>query len=96
MPADMNIDIKDGKTVRTGTEIYTYQVEDGQTGILSVHVSEESGRLDLDIYPTGREDEAEYTDRDMDNTSFDVTLKNAGEYTVRFTAGKFIGEYGIE
>ena len=94
--ANMNIDIRDGKTIRTGTEVYTYQVEDGQPGILSVYVARESGRLDLDIYPTESEDEAEYTGRNMDNAAFDVILKNAGEYTVRFTADKFIGEYGIE
>lgn len=95
-PASMNIDTKDGKTIRTGTEVYTYQLEAGQTGILSVRVARESGRLDLDIYPTGGEDEAEYTGRDMDNAAFNVTLKSAGEYTVRFTADQFIGEYGIE
>lgn len=95
-PVTMNIDIQDGKTIRTGTEIYTYQVEDGQTGILSVCIARESGRLDLDIYPTGGEKKPEYTGRDMDNTSFDVFLKNAGEYTVRFTADQFIGEYGIK
>lgn len=95
-PVDMNIDIQDGKTIRTGTEIYTYQVENGQTGILSVCIDRESGRLDLDIYPMGSEEKPEYIGRDMDNTSFDVFLKNAGEYTVRFTADKFVGKYGIE
>ena len=81
--------------IRNGTEYDTYQVEEGQKGIISMRVSRESGRLDIDVYPVDSKDTPNYTGRDLDSSSFDVIVKEPGEYQVCFTATEFIGDYGI-
>lgn len=94
--AGMRVDIgKDGKTVRTGTEYYTYRVEEGFRGEVSFSLSVLSGRLDLDVYPTDRPDDAEYRGRDLCDSSFSVILTKPGEYAVRVTADGFVGDYRI-
>ena len=81
--------------IRNGTESETYQVEEGQKGILSIHVSRVSGRLDIDVYPIDNTGRPNYTGRDLDCASFDVIVDEPGEYKVCFTAAEFVGEYGI-
>ena len=90
----MNIIFGEDGMVRNGTEYRTYQVEEGQRGIISIRISRKSGRLDLDIYPAGCEDAPEYTGRELDSTSFDVIVEEPGEYQVCFTATEFVGDYG--
>lgn len=91
----MNISIGEDGTIRNGTEYYTYRVEEGQNGIVSIRVAGESGRLDIDVYPTDSKDRPEYTGRDLDSASFDVILTAPGEYKVRITATDFVGDYEI-
>ena len=85
---------KDG-IIRNGTEYYTYQVEKGSVGVVSVSISKKSGKIDIDVYPTGLKDDAEYTGRDLDSASFSVILNEPGEYIVCITAKDFVGDYGI-
>ena len=91
----MSIDFGEDGMIRNGTEYDTYQVEKGQKGIISVRVSRESVRLDIDVYPTDSKNEPNYTGRDLDSASFDVIVEEPGEYQVCFTATEFVGDYGI-
>lgn len=91
----MNIEFGEDGMIRNGTEYRTYQVEEGQKGILSIRVSRESGRLDIDVCQVGNEDDPDYTGRGLDSASFDVILEEPGEYRVCFTAAEFAGDYGI-
>lgn len=91
----MNIAFGENGMIRNGTEYKTYQVEEGQKGIISVRISKLSGRLDIDIYQVGNEDKPNYTGRDLDSASFDVIAGEPGEYKVRLTATEFVGEYEI-
>ena len=91
----MSIDFGEDGMIRNGTEYDTYQVEKGKKGIISVRVSRESGRLDIDVYPTDSKNEPNYTGRDLDSASFDVIVEEPGEYQVCFTATEFVGDYGI-
>lgn len=91
----MNIDFGEDGMIRNGTEYYTYQVEEGQKGIISIRVSKESGRLDIDVYQTDSKDDPDYTGRNLDSTSFDVIIEEPGEYKVCFRATEFVGNYEI-
>lgn len=91
----MNIAIGENGMIRNGTEHRTYQVEEGQKGILSIRISKVSGRLDIDFYPVDQKDNPSYTGRDLDSASFDVIVENPGEYQVCFTATEFVGDYVI-
>ncbi|MGN1347422.1 MAG: hypothetical protein ACI4VI_00635 [Acutalibacteraceae bacterium] len=91
----MNIDFGENGMIRNGTEYRTYQVEEGQKGIISIRISKVSGRLDIDIYQVGGEDKPNYTGRDLDSASFDVIAEEPGEYKVRLMATEFVGEYEI-
>lgn len=91
----MNIDFGENGMIRNGTEYDTYQVEEGQEGIISIRISRVSGRLDIDVYPADRKDTPNYTGRDLDSASFDVVVGGPGEYQVCFTATEFVGDYGI-
>ena len=91
----MDIDFGEDGMIRNGTEYETYQVEEGQKGILSIRVSRVSGRLDIDVYPVDGKDKPDYTGRDLDSASFDVIVEEPGEYKVCFTADKFVGDYGV-
>ena len=91
----MNIDFGKDGMIRNGTEHYTYQVEEGQKGIISICVSKVSGRLGIDVYPADAKDKPNYTGRDLDSASFDVIVEESGEYKVCFTAAEFAGDYGV-
>ena len=91
----MNIDFGEDGMIRNGTEYDTYQVEEGQKGIISVRVSRESGRLKIDVYPVDSKDTPNYTGRNLDSATFDVIVEEPGEYQVCFTATEFVGDYGI-
>lgn len=91
----MNIDFGEDGMLRNGTEYCTYQVEEGQKGILSIRISKVSGRLDIDVYPIDNKDKPNYIGRDLDSASFDVIVEVPGEYKVCFTATEFVGDYGI-
>lgn len=92
----MNIDLGEKGMVRNGTEYRTYQVEEGVRGIVSVRISRQSGALDLDIYPTDRPEEPEYTGRSLDSATFSVILEERGEYKLRVTAKDYVGDYEID
>ena len=91
----MNIVFGEDGMIRNGTEYHTYQVEEGKKGIISIHISKVSGRLDIDVYPVDNQDMPNYTGRGLDAASFDVIVEKPGEYKVRFTATEFVGDYGI-
>ena len=93
--AAMTIDFGENGMIRSGTEHATFQVEEGQKGILSFDVSRVSGRLDIDVCRVGKEDDPDYTGRELDSTSFDVIVADPGEYKVCFTAADFSGDYKI-
>ncbi len=91
----MNIDLREDGMLRNGTECDTYQVEEGQKGIISICISRVSGQLDIDVYPVDCKDQPNYTGRDLDSASFDVIVEEPGAYQVCFTATEFVGDYGI-
>ena len=91
----MNIDFGEDGMIRNGTAYDTYQVEEGQKGIISIRVSKISGRLDIDVYQVDSKDTPNYTGRDLDSASFDVIVEEPGEYKVCFTATEFVGDYEI-
>ncbi len=93
---NMTVDLGENGAIRNGTEYYTYRVETGYKGVVSVTISKKSGRFDLDIYPTDRKDDKEYSGRELDSTSFSVILSEPGEYKVRVTAKDFVGGYEID
>lgn len=66
----MNIDFGEDGMIRNGTAYETYQVEEGQKGIISVRISRKSGGLDMDVYPADCRDAPEYTGRDLDSATF--------------------------
>ena len=92
---NMNITYGEDDIIRNGTEYYTYQVENGSIGVVSVCIAKKAGRIDIDIYPTDCKDNTNYQGRDLDSTAFSVVLSEAGEYKVRISAKKFVGDYEI-
>ena len=92
---NMNITYGEDGIIRNGTEYYTYQVENGSIGVVSVCIAKKAGRIDIDIYPTDCKDDTNYKGRDLDSTAFSVVLSEAGEYKVRISAKKFVGDYEI-
>ena len=92
---NMNITYGEDGIIRNGTEYYTYQVENGSIGVVSVCIAKKAGKIDIDIYPTDCKDNTNYQGRDLDSTAFSVVLSEAGEYKVRISAKKFVGEYEI-
>ena len=95
MNGTMNIDFGENGMIRNGTEYDTYQVEEGQTGVISIRVFKESGRLDIDVYPVDSKDTPNYTGRDLDSASFDVIVEEPGEYRVFLAATEFVGNCEI-
>lgn len=91
----MSVQIKDGKTVRTGTALDTYQLEPGQAGSITLRLDREAGSFSLDIYPTDQKDAPVYTGRELDSTSFQVFLSQLGEYRVLVTLKQFVGDYTL-
>lgn len=91
----MNIDFGEDGMIRNGTEYDTYQIEEGQKGIISICTSKVSGRLDIDVYHVDSKNDPDYTGRDLDSASFDVIVEEPGEYEVCFTATEFVGNYEI-
>ena len=92
---NMNITYGEDGIIRNGTEYYTYQVEDGYSGVVSVCIAKKAGRIDIDIYPTDCKDDTNYKGRDLDSTAFSVVLSETNEYKVRITVKDFVGEYEI-
>lgn len=92
---NMNITYGEDGIIRNGTEYYTYQVENGSIGVVSVCIAKKAGRIDIDIYPTDCKDNTNYQGRDLDSTAFSVVLSETGEYKVRISAKKFVGDYEI-
>lgn len=92
---NMTISIDDGKTIRNGTEYYTYQVDEGHKGSVSVQISKESGQIDVDVYRVDCTEKPNYIGKDLDSVSFEVILKEPGEYKVCVTSKDYIGDYVI-
>lgn len=91
----MNIDIGEDGMIRNGTEYDTYQLQEGQRGIISIRITKVSGQLNIDICPVGSKGTPNYTGRDIDSATFDVIVEESGEYQVCFTATEFVGDYEI-
>lgn len=82
----MNIIYGEDGYIQNGTEYYTYQVEDGYCGVVSVSIAKKAGRIDIDIYPTDCKDDTNYKSRDLYSTDFSVVLSVTGEYKIRISA----------
>lgn len=91
----MNVDFGEDGMIRNGTEYETYQVVEGQRGIISIRVSRVSGRLDIGVYRVDSKADPEYAGRELDSASFDVIVEEPGEIKVCFTATEFVGDYEI-
>lgn len=92
----MNISYKNGQSVYTGTEQRFYQLEEGQTGKLTVSVTQESGSLSISVFPTAAPEQYCYRGTDIPSSEFSVTLSEPGEYKVWIEADHFAGSYGFE
>ena len=92
---NMNITYGEDGIIRNGIEYYTYYVEDGYSGVVSVCIAKKAGRIDIDIYPTDCKDDTNYKGRDLDSAAFSVVLSETNEYKVRITVKDFVGEYEI-
>ena len=92
---NMNITYGEDGIIRNGTEYYTYQVEDGYSGVVFIYIAKKAGRIDIDIYPTDCKEDTNYKGRDLDSTAFSVVLSETGEYKVRISAKNFVGDYEI-
>ncbi len=92
---NMEVDFGDGGMIRNGTEYRTYQVEEGEKGIVSIRIFKDSGRIDIDVYRAGNKDNPDYTGRNLDSAEFEVIVSEPGEYKVLVTAKKFVGDYSI-
>ena len=92
---NMNITYGDDGIIRNGIEYYTYYVEDGYSGVVSICIAKKAGRIDIDIYPTDCKEDTNYKGRDLDSTAFSVVLSETGEYKVRISAKNFVGDYEI-
>ena len=86
---------KDG-TIKSGVEYFTYQLDEGYKGIISINIHKKSGKIDLDIYPTNSKEEYKYKGRDLDSASFDVIVDEPGEYKIKITLNQFIGDYLVK
>lgn len=92
---NMKITFGEDGMIRNGTEYFTYQVENGSIGIVSVCIAKKAGRIDMEIYPTDCKDNTNYKGRDLDSATFSVVLSETNEYKVRITVKDFVGEYEI-
>lgn len=86
---------KDG-TIKSGVEYFTYQLDEGYKGIISINIHKKSGKIDLDIYPTNSKEEYKYKGRDLDSASFKVIIDESGEYKIKITLNQFIGDYLVK
>ena len=86
---------KDG-TIKSGVEYFTYQLDEGYKGIISINIHKKSGKIDLDIYPTNSKEEYKYKGRDLDSASFKVIIDEPGEYKIKITLNQFIGDYLVK
>ena len=86
---------KDG-IIKSGVEYFTYQLDEGYKGIISINIRKKSGKIDLDIYPTNSKEEYKYKGRDLDSASFKVIIYEPGEYKIKITLNQFIGDYLVK
>ena len=92
---EMRIDLENGKTVYNGLEQRFYQVEPGQSGLLTISVQAQEGSLSIYVFPTGEPNHYLYRGRDIPSSTFTVGLPDAGEYTVWVEADHFSGSYEL-
>ena len=86
---------KDG-TIKSGVEYFTYQLDEGYKGIISINIHKKSGKIDLDIYLANSKEEYKYKGRDLDSASFKVIIDEPGEYKIKITLNQFIGDYLVK
>lgn len=86
---------KDG-TIKSGVEYFTYQLDEGYKGTISINIYKNSGKIDLDIYLANSKEEYKYKGRDLDSASFDVIVDEPGEYKIKITLNQFIGDYLVK
>ena len=92
---EMRIDLENGKSVYNGLEQRFYQVEPGQSGLLTISVQAQEGSLSIYVFPTGEPNHYHYRGRDIPSSAFTVELPDTGEYTVRVEADHFSGSYEL-
>lgn len=45
----MNIDYNNGVLVRDGVEYKTYQLNEGETGVIAIKINKTSGKINIDV-----------------------------------------------
>lgn len=89
----MNIDIKDGVSVSSGTEQRLYSVAAGEVGELEVSVQRKSDSLSLSVFSTGDTNTSYYRGTDLQDCSFSVSVP--ASCTVWIEAKEFVGNYQL-
>ncbi len=77
-----------------GSKERTLKVNEGEEVVVSVDIKTENGTLDAYIYNEDTE-EYIYEGKDIPTSSFTVTLKDAGNYTIKVDGDKHKGSYSF-
>jgi len=92
----MTVDVRNGVSKRNGTDTRTYQVAEGEQGVLKVNVSKESGKLGMAVYNKSDLTNPSYEEYDLDSQEITLDLENPGEYIVWITADDYVGNYWFD
>ena len=91
----MNIDYNNGVLVRDGVEYKTYQLNEGETGLITIKINKTSGKINIDVYNVNNKNKPDYSGRNIELDYFTVKVSDLGEYNVRIECFSFIGDYEI-
>ena len=92
----MDKHLENGQILYDGTEQRFFQVEEGQTGVLTVSITRESGNLNLSVFPESDPEQYNYRGTELPTSDFTVLLEEPGTYHVWIEAERFIGTYDCE
>ena len=92
----MDKNLENGQILYDGTEQRFFQVEEGQTGVLTVSITRESGNLNLSVFPESDPEQYNYRGTELPTSDFTVLLEEPGTYHVGIEAERFIGTYACE
>ena len=92
----MDKNLENGQILYDGTEQWFFQVEEGQTGVLTVSITRESGNLNLSVFPESDPEQYNYRGTELPTSDFTVLLEEPGTYRVWIEAERFIGTYDCE
>ena len=92
----MDRNMENGQILYDGTERRFFRVEEGQTGVLTVSVTRESGSLNLSVFPESDPEQYNYRGTELPTSDFTVLLEEPGAYRVWIEAERFAGAYDCE